>query len=170
MKVHLTFFLWRAEFRLHPSFHGGGHLLVWRARSMNVAAALASPEAHASVKASHRVVVAVPLVTTATHDPASVRKRSLAHEAQHSAIHLHLPALTCALLFCQGTSCQVVGSTVALPVATVSSVSRAASAFTARKRSMSNDHKLLYSTWQGYDSTWTWFEVCAGATACIIAN
>jgi hypothetical protein len=39
------------------------------------------------------------------------------------------------------------------------SPSRSVASFSTHKRRMSNDHKLSFSTWQGYASTWKWFQV-----------
>ena len=78
------------------------------------------------------------------------------------------PPLT---LHCSDTNVllQVVYScALALPTATASSAFRAASTFTSRKRHMSNDHKIQYSVWQGYNSTRKWFDVrtCSCYFAC----
>ena len=39
------------------------------------------------------------------------------------------------------------------------SPSKSVASFSTHKRRMSNDHKLSFSTWQGYASTWKWFQV-----------
>ena len=42
---------------------------------------------------------------------------------------------------------------------TALSPSRSVASFSTHKKRMNNDHKLSFSTWQGYASTWKWFQV-----------